>query len=84
MAAFALYIAAARDLLEAIAEDRRRGGTGARGAALGSLSLLGGGVSTYNRHRPGVGKTLTRAALLQKARELNLPPAEVGREAVKQ
>jgi hypothetical protein len=39
----------ARDIWAAVQADRRRGGSGVRGAALGSLSILGVGVSTYSR-----------------------------------
>lgn len=38
---------AIRDLVDAVRDDRRSGHSGARGAALGALSLLGAGVSTY-------------------------------------
>jgi hypothetical protein len=42
----------AHDIYEAVADDRAQGRSGARGAAIGSLSLVGIGVQTHQQRQP--------------------------------
>jgi hypothetical protein len=59
----------ARDIYEAYEADKRRGGSGKRGAALGALSLLGVGVSTYHTKDATPAQKDYARSLAQKAGE---------------
>jgi hypothetical protein len=48
-----------RDISEAVNAERRKGGSSARGAALGALSIIGVGVSTYSRRATPKAETIT-------------------------